>query len=271
MKIEVTTQWQNIYTLSGFAAGTELAVKPDGQAVFVVVGGLLPTIPIMDGESIQPFEDGVIPSGNTNVWISTFATNTTADIRSPIDAVLTGPFPLGDLVKGKKAMTVQPTNEVGVKLGNSRVLSARLTVGAGNQVYIGFTTGSLPFIIKGREVTQQGSTEVRYSAEEDRSYTGGTVINIRNPNRVTQQPIGISAKHTITPSGTAGTIYLDPASIFGAGGSSASRIGTDVDGLEYVLKPNTSHVFTINNAGNGSADIFWWMTGIEGVPDLLVL
>ena len=55
--------------------------------------------------------------------------------------------------------------------------------------------------------------------------------------------------------------------IFGSGPAS-SRIGGDVIGLEYPLKEATDHVFTVSNPGLGSADVFWWITGYEGVPNL---
>ena len=267
MKFPVTETWTNSYTLSGITPGSELAIKPSGAAVYVVIGGSQPTIQPHDGDDIQPFKYGFVPSGNNAVWIACSGKSTTAIITDPLKAILQEEYLTPDVVRGKRSLTTQTITEASVKLGKQRVLSARFTVPAGQSVYIGLTTTTLPFVIAGRNISQSGSTEIRYSAEEGRTYTGGTVILPRNPNRITQEPIGISAKHTVTPNATAGTTYLDPYSIFGAG-PAPSRIGGDVSGLEYPLKPATDHVFTVSNTGSGSADVFWWITGYEGVPNL---
>ena len=44
MKYPVTETWTNAYTLSGIAPGSELAIKPSGAAVYIVIGGSQPTI-----------------------------------------------------------------------------------------------------------------------------------------------------------------------------------------------------------------------------------
>lgn len=270
MKVDITTQWQNIYTLTGFAAGSELAIKPDGQAVYIVAGGVQPTISPANGDAIQPFTDGFIPQGYSSVWISTWPNTVTATIRPIASAALTDEYiPIADLMSGNASITTKTETEAADEKGLVRVFSARLTVAAGNYGYIGFTTGQHPFTITGRLVNQNGSTEVRYSAEEDKTYSGGSVITPRNPNRKKPITIGITAKLNPTPSGTAGTIYLDPYSIFGSGPASG-RIGSDVNGLEYQLKEETDHVFTIHNAGSGSADVFWWIVGFENIPDILI-
>ena len=38
MKYPVTETWANAYTLSGLAPGSELAIKPSGAAVYIVIG-----------------------------------------------------------------------------------------------------------------------------------------------------------------------------------------------------------------------------------------
>ena len=54
MKFPVTETWQNAYTLSCLAPGSELAVKPSVAAVYVVIGGSQPTIQPHEGDDIQP-------------------------------------------------------------------------------------------------------------------------------------------------------------------------------------------------------------------------
>ena len=58
--------------------------------------------------------------------------------------------------------------------------------------------------------------------------------------------------------------YLQPFPILSAGVNEASRIGAGTLGLEYILAPNTDHVFTIGNVGTGNATVHWWLTFFEG-------
>lgn len=184
-------------------------------------------------------------------------------LKESVDAILLR------VINGARAFTFQNYTEVNVKTGAQRVASV-LTVNAGAQNYIGFRTGALPVIIKSRLINQTGSTRIDYSAQADRGFTGGTVIPICNPNNITQQPILMQAWHTVTPAAaTEATVtYLQPFPILSAGVNVASRIGSDTLGLEYVLAPNTDHVFTIDNVGTGNATVHWWLTYFEGEPDL---
>ena len=175
--------------------------------------------------------------------------------------------------QGLRAVVFHNYTEVNIKLGRQRVASAILTVNAGATTHIGVTTGSDPVVIKSRLLNQIGSTRVEYSAQSDLSFTGavsGNIINIRNPNNITRVPIGVQMWHSVTPgTPTEATVqYLDPFPIFAAGNNSQSRIGADTLGLEYVLKPNTSHVFSIANTGTGNATVHWWQTLYEGPLDL---
>lgn len=175
-----------------------------------------------------------------------------------------------NVINGARAFTFQNYTEVNVKTGAQRVASAILTVNATTQNYIGFRTGALPVIIKSRLINQAGSTRIDYSAQANRGFTGGTVIPISNPNNITQQPILMQAWHTVTPAAATGATvtYLQPFPILSAGVNEASRIGADTLGLEYILAPNTDHVFTIDNVGTGNATVHWWLTFFEGEPDL---
>ena len=175
-----------------------------------------------------------------------------------------------NVINGVRAFTFQNYTEVNVKTGAQRVASAILTVNAATQNYIGFRTGALPVVIKSRLINQTGSTRIDYSAQANRGFTGGTVIPICNPNNITQQPILMQAWHTVTPAAATGATvtYLQPFPILSAGVNVASRIGADTLGLEYILAPNTDHVFTIGNVGTGNATVHWWLTFFEGEPDL---
>ena len=175
--------------------------------------------------------------------------------------------------QGLRAVVFQNYTEVNIKTGRQRVASAILTINAGATAHIGVTTGDDPVVIKSRLISQAGSTRVEYYARSDLTFTGavsGNIINIRNPNNITKVPIGVQMWHSVTPGApTAATVqYLDPFPIFAAGNNEQSRIGSDTLGLEYVLKPNTSHVFSIANTGTGNATAHWWQTLYEGPLDL---
>ena len=175
--------------------------------------------------------------------------------------------------QGLRAVVFHNYTEVHVKTGRQRVASAILTVNAGATTHIGVTTGNDPVVIKSRLISQIGSTRIEYSDRSDLSFTGavsGNIIPIRNPNNITKVPIGIQMWHSVTPgTPTAATEqYLEPFPIFAAGNNSQSRIGADTLGLEYVLKPNTSHVFSIANTGTDNATVHWWQTLYEGPLDL---
>ena len=175
--------------------------------------------------------------------------------------------------QGLRAVVFQNYTEVNIKTGRQRVASAILTINAGATTHIGVTTGSEPVVIKSRLLNQIGSTRIEYYARSDLSFTGavpGNIIPIRNPNNITKIPIGVQMWHSVTPwTPTAATEqYLDPYPIFAAGNNAHSRIGADTLGLEYVLKPNTSHVFSIANTGTGNATVHWWQTLYEGPLDL---
>lgn len=185
----------------------------------------------------------------------------------PVDFVM-------GLIRGNRAVPFQNYTEINVKTGRQRVASAILTVNAGTTVHIGVTTGNAPVIINSRLINQIGSTRIEYYARSGLSFSGavsGNIINIRNPNNITKAPIGIQMWHSVTPGAVVPGVteqYLDPFPIFAAGNNAQSRIGADASGLEYVLKPNTSHVFSIANTGTGNATVHWWQTFYEGPLDL---
>ena len=177
------------------------------------------------------------------------------------------------LIRGDMAVPFQNYTEINIKTGRQRVASAILTVNAGATVHIGVTTGDDPVVIKSRLISQIGSTRVEYYARSDLTFTGavpGNIIPIRNPNNITKVPIGVQMWHSVTPGAPTGATvqYIDPFPMFSSGNNAQSRIGSDTLGLEYVLKPNTSHVFSIANTGTGNATVHWWQASCEGPLDL---
>lgn len=101
-----------------------------------------------------------------------------------------------------------------------------------------------------RAFTFQNYTDVNIKTGAQRVAPAILTVNAATQNYITQQPILMQAWHTVTPAAATGATvtYLQPFPILSAGVNEASRIGADTLGLEYVLAPNTEHVFMIDNA-----------------------
>lgn len=174
---------------------------------------------------------------------------------------------------GLRALCVQSYTEANVKNGRQRVASGFFNIAQGATLHIGVRTGADPVVIKSRYILLRGGTEIQYFARSDLAFTGevpGNLISIKNPNNRFKVPILTQMWSAVTPSAPTSETYqyLDPYVIAAAGTNAASRIGSDTTGLDYVLKENTSHVFSIQNTGTGAATVFWWQTLYEGELDL---
>lgn len=176
---------------------------------------------------------------------------------------------------GLHAVCFRTLTEANVLNGRQRVASAEFSITQGASQYIGFRTGAEPVIIKSRLLQLAGSTKVEYSAKASISFTENptNVVSICNPNTRYKVPTGVTAFHTVTPGADVPGVtdkYLNEFPVYAAGSNAASRLGSDAQGLDYVLKENTSYVFTIKNSGTGTATVHWWITFYEGFPDLPV-
>lgn len=176
---------------------------------------------------------------------------------------------------GLRAICFQSYTEANVKNGRQRVASGEFIIAQGATQYIGFRTGAEPVIIKSRLLQLVGGTKVEYSAKADVSFTENPLntITICNPNTRYKVPIDVTAFHTVTPGADVPGItdkYLNEFPVYASGTNAASRLGSDTLGLDYVLKENTSFVFSIKNSGTGAATVYWWITFYEGFPDLPV-
>ena len=182
---------------------------------------------------------------------------------------------LDGIFTGYHAVCSRNLTEANVLNGRQRVASGEFTIAQGATQYIGFRTGAEPVIIKSRLLQLVGGTKVEYSAKAGVSFTENpeNTITICNPNTRYKVPIGATAFSTVTPGADVPGVtdkYLNEFPVYAPGTNAASRLGSDAQGLEYVLKENTSHVFAIKNAGTGAATVHWWLTFYEGVPDLPV-
>lgn len=176
---------------------------------------------------------------------------------------------------GLHAVCFRTLTEANALNGRKRIASAEFSITQGASQHIGFRTGAEPVIITSRLIQLVGGTKVEYSAKASISFTENpaNVVSICNPNTRYKVPTGVTAFHTVTPGADVPGVtdkYLNEFPVYAAGNNAASRIGSDAQGLDYVLKENTSYVFTIKNSGTGTASVHWWITFDEGFPDLPV-
>lgn len=173
--------------------------------------------------------------------------------------------------RGTNAIVFQNYTEANVKNGlQFYVQQDWAGVAVGDVVYLGFTTGSKPVIVKSREVSFNGSSKLSYLAYEAAPFTGGTPVTVRNENMIAPVATTVTIANSVTP----GTLPVPfrVKTIFGSGATTGggSRVGTDVLGRETVLKPNTAYLVSLRNLTGSAADIQFELSWYEGTPDLPV-
>lgn len=187
---------------------------------------------------------------DTTVWRS----------AEPVDMIPDGAF------SGSRGAITQGYNEANVKLG--RQSYARIAwpladpVAAGTPRKVHFRTGALPVIFKGR-VFDYVSEEMTIELYEGATgITGGTVVPVRNFNRVSP----VASLVTITKNVTAtdnGTLIDDAEYFFGSANAPQRNPGSIPSGRERILKPNTSYLIVVSGAGRAQYFGDWY----EGAPD----
>jgi len=270
-KISVGPTWVEVYAETGISSKSAISITTDQQPVYVLIQDTDPNGASYDaGHCVNPGETNIIGDDHDFIWIAAPRDGAQVSVQLRDDTpTLSHQFPAASF-EGKRALSVQNYIESNVKLGYQWVASHRATIVSGASLLLGITTGDTPVIIKARYITQAGSTEVTYKAEMDVAFTGGTVFTPKNPNNVNRGELKSTWKYGVTrgANGPEYYQYLDPYSILGSSNPATGRIGSDTQGLEYILQPNVSHVFTIANPGTGDAAVFWWLTFAEVEPDL---
>jgi hypothetical protein len=170
---------------------------------------------------------------------------------------------------GLRAITAQSYIEANVKRGVQYYFNhefAGVAVGATRNFV--FTTGAKPVIIKVRRLSFSRSTKVEYTSYEDVTFSAGTDAVIGNESRINPVPTTVAIKHTATlgvlPAGYR-RLYTYGS---GANTGNSSSVGLAVEGLETVLKPNTTYAVTLVNVSGDVSDIQIELSWYEGVLDL---
>lgn len=172
------------------------------------------------------------------------------------------------MTKGQKAVVFQNYTEANVKNGVQYYFRAWFpAVGVNTTVQFSFQTGIKPVVIKSREVTFDGSSQVEYVALEGGTATGGAAVEVGNENRINPVATTVTLKQGVSLSGG---VTFRTKTIFGSGSTSGggSRVGTDVLGRETVLKPNTLYQVKMTNKAGSTANIQLELSWYEGTLDL---
>ena len=171
---------------------------------------------------------------------------------------------------GLRAITVQPYTEANVKRGLQFYANVEfIAVPVGTTKNIVFKTGAKAVIVKQRTLNFTGSSKLYYRVYEGVTYTGGTAVTVGNENRVSPEATTVLSVHTATL-GSLPATYRQLA-VYGASsgqGNNISRLGQDTQGLETILKANTTYVVTLENNAGSTGDIQFGLSWYEGGTDL---
>ena len=165
------------------------------------------------------------------------------------------PFPSG-LFSGTRAITSQSYTEANVKNGLQFELSMyNATLAASGNLDILITTGSLPLIIKAKEVSFSGAG-VTSSLYEGGVYSAGSAISIYNFNRINPSTSTITAVSSPTIT-TLGTQVSSPGVSIGSTGQGSITFGSyGTTGTERILLPNTKYLARTTNNDSSVAKVF---------------
>ena len=268
MKFPVTETWQNAYTLSGITPGSELAIKPSGAAVYVVIGGSQPTIHPHEGDDIQPFNDGFVPAGTSTVWIASVG-STEAEIRNPEDAVLGGAHIPTSVFTGESAITVQDIIHAAKKLGKVWEASRKITLAASASAYSIIKTGAKPCILMERVLGCTGNG-VTGSIFKTPAYSSiGTEDPMYNLSGINPQMrlVKLYAGTVPTNNGTKAG-----ADIFVLSSSSNQSKGVSPRefGSRRILAANSEYLLVITSSDSAPQTVSAEIVLIEGDVDLPV-
>lgn len=248
--------WVECYNISGLLSGTGLTIQNTG--VHPIRYSINTPMPLVSEKDLYPvislFEKINIPAGTASVYVIADNSNSYININKQILDTIIAEDTLNSVTSNGNCYLV-----------NFRVAS--LT--AGSSFYIGCTTGAKYAYLRNRYLSQLGSTEISYRATEGSVFTGGTTLATYNQNRNSINTL-LTTFVTAPTVTTEGTLYLPKQLILSAGNTTATRTGNDLRDIYTILKPNTKHIFTIQNDGTGTASpISWQLTISESsTPEL---
>ena len=264
--IQVGPQWEDLYSLTGIAAGTPLLVTCVGPTTaMVATSESEPTTEA--GSAIDPREQEQIDGGNIGAWARSAGQETTLYVQDARGAVRAVPFSDPRTIDGSKAYTVQPFTELNIKRGSQFYARASWplgdTIGNGATKKVHFAIGDSPILVKLR-VFQYIAEELKLTLyASPAGVTGGTAIAISNWNAISPNTTVVTATKNVTTSSD-GTPLGDPEYFYGSN-SQGQRVADSIpEGFERVIPANSEFIVAIENTGSGTARAEYFLTWHEG-------
>ena len=174
-------------------------------------------------------------------------------------------IPVGAFL-GYRAINTQNYTESNIKLGVQHEGSTIITLLGSAINNTIFLTGSLPVILKSREVGYDGVGISTYIFESP-TYTGGTSVPYQNPNAITQVA-GLS-QILITPTIISdGVLAFAPSHLIGSASNQGKGSPSTNVGQEKILKPNTAYLLRLENLDSSTSKVTSTLSWFEGELDL---
>ncbi len=171
------------------------------------------------------------------------------------------------VMNGLRGIVTQDYTSVNVKKGVQYEVAAdtpALGIGLNNDVI--FTTGSLPVLIKGRIVKFNG-TSLATRVYRAPTYTGGSIVPYFNLSDINPVVGGVTIRSGATVTAP-GTEFGAPTFDIGSTNVGNTSISTyAVQGIERVLRPNTTYMLRTTNDSPAIQRVVSYLTWYEGGID----
>lgn len=171
------------------------------------------------------------------------------------------------VANGLRALNVQSYTESNTKLGTQFYFQSQVpSIAAAGTFAYGFTTGALPVLVKDRQLMAYGA-QVTLQLFKQPTFSGGTPVAVQNYNDINPVASTVIVAKGVTVS-SQGTAWDDAARIFGAPSTAQRSSSGFSPGGDRVLRPNSTYLILITNPDNAAAQVDYYLTWFEGVPDL---
>lgn len=178
-------------------------------------------------------------------------------------------FPNG-IFEGFRAMTTQSFLESNVKNGSQFEMSAYVgsLAAAGTSDFL-FQTGSLPILIKDRQVATTATTAEFHTYKNPTAVAGAAIpVYNQNTNPAQAQTTTVSV-HVATSVSAVGTEISAPTYVVGSSGQGQSVVSTyTTTGASRILLPNTLYLGRFINTSGSTCAVASFLTWYEGVFDI---
>jgi hypothetical protein len=172
--------------------------------------------------------------------------------------------------EGFRAITTQGYTEANIKNGSQfEIGSFMATVAAGAHQDVLFQTGTLPVVIKDRQIATTATLAEFHFYKNPTGVVSSTVIPIYNLTGASNAAATTVSASLVTSVTTVGTEISAPTYVVGTSGGGSIIAGTYAsNGNQRVLVPNTQYLGRFINTGSASCAVAIYSTHYEGPLDI---